>query len=112
MGVAQALPTSAEGFPWSTLIVNVAGSMIVGVVAVVAFEGFAPSRYFRPLLATGFCGGLTTLSTFVVESDLLIKDGRTGTAALYVAASIVAGLAAVRLGMLSAHYVDQPRHEE
>jgi CrcB protein len=100
--VAQALPTSTDGFPWDTLVVNVAGSVVVGIVVVVALERVASSRYFRPLVATGFCGGLTTLSTFVVESDLLIKDGRPGMAAMYVAASILAGLAGARLGMLAA----------
>jgi len=100
--VADAVPASTNGFPWDTLIVNVAGSVVVGFVVVAALERAAPSRYFRPLIATGFCGGLTTFSTFVVESDLLLKDSRPATAALYVAASILAGLAAARLGMLAA----------
>jgi len=100
--VAYALPASADAFPWATLMVNVVGSLIVGLVVVAALERVAPSRYFRPLLATGLCGGLTTFSTFVVEADLLIKHGRTGTAALYVLVSLTGGVAAARIGMLLA----------
>jgi CrcB protein len=100
--VAYALPAPSDAFPWPTLIVNLIGSLVVGLVVVAALERVAPSRYFRPLLATGFCGGLTTFSTFVVEADLLIKHGRAGIAALYVVVSLIGGLAAVRIGMLAA----------
>jgi fluoride exporter len=100
--VAYALPASADAFPWATLIVNLIGSLVVGLVVVAALERVAPSRYFRPLLATGLCGGLTTFSTFVVEADLLIKNGRAGIAAVYVLVSLVGGLAAVWTGMLLA----------
>jgi CrcB protein len=82
--------------------VNLIGSLAVGLVVVAALERVAPSRYFRPLLGTGFCGGLTTFSTFAVETDLLVKAGRVGTAAAYVVVSVVGGLVAVRIGMLLA----------
>jgi len=100
--LAYALPPSAHGFPWSTFIANVVGSLALGLIVVAALERVAPSRYFRPLLATGLCGGLTTFSTFVVETDLLVKNGHAGTAAAYVVASVVAALAVVRVGMLLA----------
>ena len=51
---------------------------ILGFVVVTALERLAPSRYFRPLIGTGFCGGLTTFSTFVVEVDLLVRPGMSG----------------------------------
>jgi fluoride exporter len=100
--VAYALPAASEAFPWATLMVNLIGSLVVGLVVVAALERVAPSRYFRPLLGTGLCGGLTTFSTFAVEADLLIKNGRAGTAALYVVVSVVGGVAAARIGMLLA----------
>jgi fluoride exporter len=100
--VAYALPPASEAFPWATLMVNLIGSLVVGLVVVAALERVAPSRYFRPLLGTGLCGGLTTFSTFAVEADLLIKNGRAGTAALYVVVSVVGGVAAARIGMLLA----------
>ena len=97
--VAYAFPASTDAFPWATLMVNLIGSLAVGLVVVAALERVAPSRYFRPLLGIGLCGGLTTFSTFLVEADLLIKNGRAGIAAFYVVVSLIGGLAAVRIGM-------------
>lgn len=100
--VARVLPPGATGFPWDTLIVNLGGSFLLGFIVVTLVERAAPSRYLRPLLGTGFCGGLTTFSTFVVQIDLLVRAGHAGTAFAYLAVSMVAGLAVVRLGMLLA----------
>lgn len=93
--IAQALPSRSASFPWATLIVNVSGSVVLGFVIVVALERAAPSRYLRPLLGTGFCGGLTTFSTFAVETDSLVRAGRAGVAVVYVLASTAAGLLGV-----------------
>ncbi len=91
--VAEALPPSSTGFPWAILLVNLVGCAIVGFVIVAALERVAPSRYFRPLVGAGFCGGLTTFSTFVVQVDLLVRAGHVPTALSYVTASLVGGLA-------------------
>lgn len=93
--IGRALPPGASGFPWATLLVNVVGSSVIGLVVVVALERAGPSRYFRPLVATGFCGGLTTFSTFAVETDRLLRAGRVGLAFVYVGVSLAAGLLAV-----------------
>jgi fluoride exporter len=100
--VARAIPPATNGFPGDTLTVNLAGSLILGFVVIAALERGAPSRYFRPLMGTGFCGGLTTFSTFMVELDLLVRAGHAGTAALYFGASLVGGLIAVCVGMVLA----------
>ena len=102
LAVARALPSGADGFPWDTLLVNLIGSLILGFVVVTALERLGPTRYFRPLIGTGFCGGLTTFSTFAVEVVLLIRSDRLGVAALYVLVSLVAGLALARTGMVLA----------
>jgi CrcB protein len=103
--VGRALPDGANGFPWDTLVVNMAGSLVLGFIVVTAVERVGPNRYFRPLLGTGFCGGLTTFSTFAVEVDLLIRAGRLGTASIYAAVSVAAGLALVWTGMVLARLV-------
>jgi len=95
VAVAQALPSGGASFPWATFIVNVSGSVVLGFVIVVALERTAPSRYLRPLVGTGFCGGLTTFSTFAVETDSLVRAGRVGVAVLYVLASVAAALLGV-----------------
>jgi fluoride exporter len=100
--VAETLPPSSTGFPWGILLVNLVGCAVVGFVMVAALERVAPSRYFRPLVGTGFCGGLTTFSTFVVQVDLLVRAGHVPTALWYVMASLLGGLAATRAAVVLA----------
>lgn len=96
--VEQAIPAGSSGFPWATLLVNAAGSLVLGFVLVLVTERAAPSRYLRPLLGAGFCGGLTTFSTFAVETDGLFRSGRPGTAVGYVVVSVAVGLLSVVTG--------------
>ena len=104
-GLAQALPPTTKGFPVDTFVVNMAGCLLIGLVVVAAMERGVPSPYFRPLIGTGFCGGLTTFSTLAVETDLLIRAGAAGMAVAYVGASVGAGLVAVRAGMGVARWI-------
>lgn len=83
--------------PWATLAVNVVGSLLLGFV--LAWPWGAPDT-FRVVLGTGFAGGLTTFSTFSVESFQLIREGRPRGALAYAALTIGLGLAAVILGEL------------
>lgn len=80
---------AVDQFPWPTLIVNVVGCALLGVFTA---DGM-PVRKQR-LLATGFCGGLTTFSTLSVELVRLLDGGSPVVAAIYLAASVVLGLAA------------------
>jgi CrcB protein len=96
--VARAIPAAGSSFPWATLAVNTAGALIIGLVVVSTLERAAPTRYVRPLVGTGFCGGLTTFSTFAVETDRLVRSGSPGIAAIYVVTSVAAGLVAVTAG--------------
>lgn len=81
-------------FPWGTFGVNVVGSFVLGTVA-----GAAASPEVVALVGTGFCGALTTYSTFGWEAVALADGGRRGTAVLYALGSVVAGLAAAGLGL-------------
>jgi CrcB protein len=97
-GLSLAIPTHAGQFPWAILVINVLGAVLIGtLLAVVALIPNGGSR-FRALTVTGFCGGFTTWSTFMVGADQLIARGHLLTALGYLALSIVAGLAAVTLG--------------
>jgi len=82
----------AVPYPWGTWTVNVAGSFVLGVVAA------AGPAWVTTLVGTGFCGALTTFSTFGYETVRLAEEGETATAIGYVAGSLVAGLAAAALG--------------
>ena len=80
-------------FPWGTLTANVLGSLILGVIAAAVFAG-APS-WILTLLGTGFCGALTTFSTYMLDTrELLVVDQRV-TAGVYLFGSLAAGLLGV-----------------
>ncbi len=93
------LVVTGEGFPWSTFMVNVVGSLLLGFLMVALIDRFARHRFLRPFLATGICGGFTTFSTFAVDINLHLRDGRAGTAILYALSSVLAGVLAVVVGM-------------
>ncbi|HEX9999590.1 MAG TPA: fluoride efflux transporter CrcB [Actinoplanes sp.] len=86
-----------EAFPWGTLTVNVAGSALLGFLA-----GLPAAGAGTALLGTGFCGALTTYSTFSWETLMLTRAGARRRALAYVALSLTAGLAAASLGLLLA----------
>jgi fluoride exporter len=95
--------TLGTAFPYSTLIINITGSIVMGLIAgYFAFKGDA-SQHWRLFLTTGILGGYTTFSAFSLDAALLYERGATGLAALYVLASVIlsiiglfAGLAVVR----------------
>ena len=108
-GVAQIIHVARNGFPWATFWTNVSGSFALGLILALLLERFPPSRYARPMLATGFLGAYTTYSTFAVESDLLVKNGQAGLGVAYATASLLAGLLAVWTGIWMARAVPPRR---
>ena len=100
--LALAEPARAGQFPWATFGVNVAGSLVLGIALAVLVDPGWVSSVVRPFVGVGICGGLTTFSTWMVESVLLARDGTTGTAAVYLLVSLVAGLVAVTAGVAGA----------
>ncbi|MFD0691115.1 fluoride efflux transporter FluC [Actinomadura fibrosa] len=87
-------------FPWGTFTVNVAGSALLGFLAALPAGGGAMA-----FAGTGFCGALTTYSTFGYETVRLIEGGARSRAAVYAAGSIVTGLGAAFCGMAVAEAV-------
>ncbi len=88
-------------FPWGTLAVNVAGSFVLGLLAGGTAAGAVPGSLMS-LLGTGFCGALTTYSTFGYETLRLAETGATRFAVLNVTLSVSLGLGAAAVGYLLA----------
>jgi len=94
---AIGLAIGVERFPWATLLINITGSLVFAFVIT-----FATERHLSTPLATaitvGFLGAYTTFATLAWESFVMAHTGRTGTAVLYIAASLVGGLSAAWAG--------------
>jgi CrcB protein len=87
------------GFPWSTFIINITGSLVMGLIAgYLAFKGEA-SQPWRLFLMTGILGGYTTFSAFSLDTAILYERGELGLAALYVLGSVVLSIAGLFAGL-------------
>ena len=87
------------GFPWGTLAVNIAGSLIMGLLAgYFAFRGEA-AQVWRLFFTTGILGGFTTFSAFSLDTALLYERGQMAPLAAYVAGSVLLSILAVFLGL-------------
>jgi CrcB protein len=91
-GTAEALPHRSGEWPWATFIVNLVGAFILGWLLTRLAERTAPSRHWRFLVGTGFCGALTTFSTFQIETFQFARAGDVGLAIAYPVASMAAGM--------------------
>jgi CrcB protein len=96
-GFARAFPWDGRGWPWTTLLVNLVGTLLLGYFVTRLQERLPPSTFRRPLLGTGFCGALTTFSTLQVELIELGRHGHVALATAYALVSIGAGLVVVYL---------------
>ena len=91
--------TLGTAFPYSTFLINISGSLAMGVIAgYLAFKGDA-SQNWRLFLMTGILGGYTTFSAYSLDTALLYERGELGLAALYVAGSVVLSIAGVFAGL-------------
>lgn len=87
-------------FPYGTMFVNVAGSFIMGVLAIWLMQK-TDARY-APLLMTGMLGGFTTFSAYSLDAMKLIEQGRMGAAGLYIGGTVLLAIGALALGMMVA----------
>ena len=87
-------------FPWGTLVVNVIGSLVIGLLWGISFKSFESNESWKLFLMVGLCGGFTTFSAYSLEGLALIEQQRYTTFFLYFTGSVVLGLAATFLGAL------------
>ena len=98
-----------ETFPWGTLIVNVAGSFVIGFFF--TFTGpdgrLLVSSTMRQFVMVGLCGGYTTFSSFSLQTLTLLQDGEFLYAGANIAASVLLCMLAVWLGHIAAAHLNQ-----
>ncbi|MEM5500951.1 fluoride efflux transporter CrcB [Ahrensia kielensis] len=89
------------GFPYGTIIVNIAGSFLMGLlIAWLARRMGGSSNELRLFLATGFLGGFTTFSAFSLDAVVLYERGDIAQAGLYIAISVIVSIGALFAGLL------------
>ncbi len=85
-------------FPYNTLLINIAGSLLIGIVFGLSEKSNGISEQVKLFVATGICGGFTTFSAFSVENMQMIKEGDYVTAGVYILASVALCIVAVFAG--------------
>lgn len=97
--VSKLFATGApSAFPLGTLVVNLGGCFLIGLIYGFIDRGFTLSPAMKLFLTVGFCGGFTTFSTFMNENFLLFRTGLTATFIIYAAVSFLFGLALLYVG--------------
>lgn len=97
-GAASLQADAGTGWPWAILVVNVSGCLLIGVLMAVLLDLTAPHRLLRPFLGIGVLGGYTTFSTYAVDTQRLLSDGRAAAALTYYLVTPVLALLAVWIG--------------
>jgi CrcB protein len=100
-GLGLLLPHSADGWPWATLLINVSGCLLIGVLMVVITELVVAHRLIRPFIGVGVLGGYTTFSTATVDTLTLLDAGRPLAALSYTMVTPVLALLACGLGVVT-----------
>lgn len=96
--------SSNTGIPYGTFAANILGSLLIGIILGLAAKHEALSQNTILFLATGFCGGFTTFSTFAYENHVFLKSGDFTSFALYTIGSFIIGFAAVFFGIWLARF--------
>ncbi len=93
------LNNTETGIPYGTFAANILGSLLIGIILGLAAKNDTLNSNQTLILATGFCGGFTTFSSFAYENHVLLKSGDFTSFAIYTIASFVLGFLAVFLGV-------------
>lgn len=100
--IGRLLNTSEHGIPYGTFAANILGSLLIGIILGLAIKNDTLTSNQTLFLATGFCGGFTTFSTFAYENQILLKAGDFTSFALYTIGSFIFGFLAVFFGLFIA----------
>ncbi|MGP3920136.1 fluoride efflux transporter FluC [Nonomuraea sp. 10N515B] len=100
-GISAALPHASTGFPWSTFVINVSGSLLIGVLMTLIDQVWTGRRLLRPFWGVGVLGGYTTFSTYILDIHQAMRAGEPGVALVYLAATLVGALMAVWVGAVA-----------
>lgn len=97
---------AGTAFPWGTMLINVSGSLVIGVVLTLLTERFLAAPHWRLLLVVGFLGSYTTFSSYTYEALALVDRSEWSPALLYVIGSNIAGLLACYAGIVLARLME------
>ncbi len=97
--IGKFLNNSQSGIPYGTFLANILGSLLIGIVLGLVSKNQLLNENHKLLLATGFCGGFTTFSSFAYENHVFLKSGDFMTFAFYTIATFIVGFLMVFGGM-------------
>lgn len=104
-----AWPTPAGHVPWATFTINTSGAFLLGLVLTMLVRRGRHNHLFRPFFCVGVLGAWTTMSTFAVEADLLVRGHRLANAFAYTAATVLIGIAVAWLGVVIGRWASPSR---
>lgn len=108
-GIGELVPPDVNGIPWPTLVVNLTGCLLIGVLMVLVTDVWPGGRYARPFLGIGVLGGLTTYSTMMLELRGLGAGRDWLVANLYLGVTLVGGFVGVWVGVTGTRLLTRVR---
>lgn len=109
-GLGELLAHDRGTFAAGTLVANVSGALALGALMVLVLEVWPPTRLVRPFLGVGVLGGYTTFSTYMLDTEEMLRTGRPGAAAAYLCATLVLGFLAAWTGVVATRAVAEAVH--